>query len=228
MSRTLYPPTDHIREVFAEEIAAAGGTVREVFHDGRRLFARSVVPGVCEVRPRDRVQGGVALRTRDTAVCVHPYVFRQVCSNGAIMAEAVQTTRIERVDGDDPHAVAEVVFQLREAVQACCASEAFAASVSAMRSASELQADMMLHMLAMLSRLPNHQGDRILVEIMDAFEKERDRSAFGLMNAVTAVARETRDPETRWRLEELGGGMAARLPLSPLPDDAEVELALPG
>ena len=28
------------------------------------------------------------------------------------------------------------------------------------------------------------------------------------MNAVTSVARDTRDPETRWRLEELGGGIA--------------------
>lgn len=226
MSRTLYPPTHQIKELFAEEIAAVGGTVSEVFHDGRRLFARSILPGAREVRPRDRVQGGVALRTLDTVVCVHPYVFRQVCRNGAIMAQAVQTTRIERVDCEDPDAVAGVVFQLREAVLACIDPEAFTASVSTMRSASEMQADMMLNLLSMVSRLPNHQGARIMVEIMDAFEKERDPSAFGLMNAVTAVARETRDPETRWRLEELGGGIAARLPLSPLPDDAGAELAL--
>jgi hypothetical protein len=35
------------------------------------------------------------------------------------------------------------------------------------------------------------------------------------MNAVTSVARDTRDPETRWRLEELGGAIAARLPRAP-------------
>jgi hypothetical protein len=29
------------------------------------------------------------------------------------------------------------------------------------------------------------------------------------MNAITSLARDTRDPERRWRLEELGGGMLA-------------------
>jgi hypothetical protein len=29
------------------------------------------------------------------------------------------------------------------------------------------------------------------------------------MNAITTTARETRDPETKWRLEELGGAVAA-------------------
>jgi hypothetical protein len=29
------------------------------------------------------------------------------------------------------------------------------------------------------------------------------------MNAVTAVARETSDPETKWRLEEVGGSIPA-------------------
>jgi hypothetical protein len=41
------------------------------------------------------------------------------------------------------------------------------------------------------------------------------------MNAVTSVARDTRDPELRWRLEEFGGGIPAlaRDP-SPRLDDA--------
>ena len=175
MSRTLYPPTQHIQEIFAEEIAVAGGTVSEVFHDGRRLFARSILPAVREVRPRDQVQGGVALRTLGTEVCVHPYVFRQVCRNGAIMAQAVQTTRIERVDGADPDAVAEVEFQLREAVQACSAFEAFADSVNTMRSATEMQADMMLHLLALLSRLPEQRGAKIIVEIMEVSKRSATR-----------------------------------------------------
>jgi hypothetical protein len=31
------------------------------------------------------------------------------------------------------------------------------------------------------------------------------------MNAVTSLARDSRDPDDRWRLEELGGGIGARL-----------------
>jgi hypothetical protein len=32
---------------------------------------------------------------------------------------------------------------------------------------------------------------------------------FGLVNAVTSVARDQKDPQVRWRLEELGGGILA-------------------
>src|SRR5262249_16488363 len=72
-----------VQTVLAEEVQAAGGTVTDVFDDGLRLFARSVLPAVAEVRPGDRVQGGVAVRACEGQVWVHPYVFRQVCRNGA-------------------------------------------------------------------------------------------------------------------------------------------------
>jgi hypothetical protein len=35
------------------------------------------------------------------------------------------------------------------------------------------------------------------------------------MNAVTSYARDTQDPERRWNLEELGGGLLARLAAAP-------------
>jgi hypothetical protein len=55
----------------------------------------------------------------------------------------------------------------------------------------------------------------LLPLIVERFTLGRDRSAFGLLNAVTSVARDTRDPETRWRLEELGGTMPAHLERNP-------------
>ncbi len=38
------------------------------------------------------------------------------------------------------------------------------------------------------------------------------------MNAVTSVARDTADPEVRWRLEEMGGGICAGHTPAPKPD----------
>jgi hypothetical protein len=62
---------------------------------------------------------------------------------------------------------------------------------------------------------------QLIPEIMDRFHAEDDRSAFGMMNAVTSLARDTDDPELRWRLEELGGAIAAgRLPTRSGPGDA--------
>jgi hypothetical protein len=49
-------------------------------------------------------------------------------------------------------------------------------------------------------------------EIMGRFFGDEDRTRFGLMNAVTSVARDTSDPETRWNLEELGGAVAINAP----------------
>ena len=56
------------------------------------------------------------------------------------------------------------------------------------------------------------------------FMREKDRSPIGLMNAVTSLARDTRDPDLRWRLEEFGGGVLARLAPAPDQDDAAAEL----
>jgi hypothetical protein len=63
---------------------------------------------------------------------------------------------------------------------------------------------------------------------MERFFQEGDRSRLALMNAVTSVARDTPDPEVRWRLEELGGGIpVGRAPVLQ-PDDTAAAMALVG
>ena len=44
-----------VLNVFSEEIAAHGGAVSETFHDHQRLFTRSVLPYMNDVRPHDSV-----------------------------------------------------------------------------------------------------------------------------------------------------------------------------
>ncbi len=61
---------------------------------------------------------------------------------------------------------------------------------------------------------------------MRSFLESEDHSAFDLMNAVTAVARDQRDPEVRWRLEELGGGVPALKFPEIRPGDSEAELGV--
>jgi hypothetical protein len=81
-----FPTIDEIKTAFAEEIVTAGGDVTGAFENRGRLFARSVLPGLHEVGTGDKVHGGVALMATEGEVSVHPYVFRLVCRNGAIMA----------------------------------------------------------------------------------------------------------------------------------------------
>jgi hypothetical protein len=211
-----------IRELFTEEIARAGGTVSDAFDDETHLFLRSILPGTREVRPKDRMQGGVALRATEKEIRVHPYLFRQVCRNGAIVVHAIQTRRIELAEFPTLN-VPEVLVDLREAVRDCCSPEAFASGVEGMRTASEREADVALQLLPMLSRLPRGYSTKLIAQIISRFTAERDRSAFGLVNAVTSVARDTSDPEMRWNLEEFGGGIPALVKPSPKVDDEGLE-----
>jgi len=201
-----------ILSIFTDQITAAGGSVSDTFHHGGRLFARSVLPHVREVQPRDKVQGGAALRATEEDVWVHPYVFRQVCRNGAIMAHALESEHIEHLDWL-PGEVAE--SRLCEAVGACCAEEAFDTAAAGMQSAREAPIDLALNLLPLLSHAAQHVPEFILQMVFPRLMEEGDETRFGLMNAVTSVARDTEDPQVRWRLEELGGAIGAGL--LPLP-----------
>lgn len=204
----LSPSLASIREIFESELSAAGGSVANRFEHGERLYLRGVLPALGEVRAGDRIHGGVALRAVDQQVLVHPYTFRQVCSNGAIMAQAIHTEAMERVEdsglGCDGFEACE---RLRQAVRACADPAAFEAGLSQMRMATQSEADTMITLMPFLSRMPAMAAARLLSDITERLGGERSR--YGLMNAVTSTARDAADPELRWRLEELGGAVAA-------------------
>jgi hypothetical protein len=215
--------TAEIKALFAEAITAAGGTIADTFDDGDRLFTRALLPPMREVQRADRVQGGVALRATAEEVWVHPYVFRLVCRNGAIIAQVIQTRHLE---GQEFASAAEAAEALREAVQACCAEDAFAHATEKMRLSRNSPVETALNLLSFFSRLPAEAGAQAVRAIMDRFEQGADRSRFALLNAITSVARDMRDPEVRWDLEELGGEILADR--SYVPGDTAARMALVG
>lgn len=212
---TYLPSTSDISKAFADEITSLGGAVPDVYDDGVRLFARGVLPADAEVRPGDHIRGGVALRVDGPQVQVHPYTFRQVCTNGAIAAQALESRRLERIEAVDvvgpTYDIGVVLTDLRLAVRVCAAPEAFTVTTRQMRSATEVEADLALNLLPVLAHMPDAMAQRWLPQILQRFSRDEDRSVFGLMNAVTSVARDVRDQNARWRLEELGGTIPARL-----------------
>jgi hypothetical protein len=209
------PATREVRDAFAEEITLLGGMVSDVFDDGQRLIARAVLDANTEIRPGDGVRGGIAVRAAASEILVHPYIFREVCSNGAIVAHALESRRLERTESTEvflpTYDIAVTLTDLRDAVRACASGEVFALAADEMRSTTEVEADIALQLLPALARLPRHMVRHVLPQILQRFSADGDRSAFGLVNAVTSVARDARDPETRWNLEELGGTMPARI-----------------
>lgn len=209
------PRASEIVDAFGDVIAELGGTVVNVYADAERVFARGVLPRVIAVRVGDPVHAGVTLRAGGADVLVHPYTFRQVCANGAIAAHVLGTRAVERLAWSGMTATAYdagvILGEIRDAVRACAAPDAFAQVARGLRTAAEAQADVALHLLPALGRFPAATIARVLPLIMRNFDTGGDRTAFGLLNAVTAVARDEPDPALRWDLEDLGGLVAARI-----------------
>ncbi len=191
-----------ILNIFKQTLARCGGETDGVILDDHRLFARSVLPCIEQVRPGDGLKGGVAIKANDEGVCVYPYVFRLVCKNGAIMAHAIEGRQIQHIQCWDPQLA---TISIREGIEACCTPEVFADNVSRIRSGCGTDIDMVLNLAPLLARYG--ADNKIFAQVLDRFFRDGDRSRYGLANAVTATAREVREPELKWNLEELGGGV---------------------
>jgi len=222
------PTTQDICATVVEELTLVGGTVSDEFDDGSRLFLRAILPTADKVQPKDTVQGGIAVMVDEEEVEVRPYVFREVCRNGAIMPQLMRARHILRVDfSSSSDAVEAVDRELREALRACAAAEVFSENVQQMKSGIAAVADVtVFHTLLLLSQIPHRDASAFSAEIMRRYSRDRDRSVFGLANAVTSVARDQEDPEVRWRLEELGGGVLARMPPRTKPHGSAARPAL--
>ncbi|QDT51037.1 hypothetical protein Pan258_51200 [Symmachiella dynata] len=198
--------TSEISDLFVEEIESQSGRITDTFDDGLRLFQRSVFPRFEDVQPQDRLQGGVALKATLDEICVFPYVLREVCSNGAVMAHSLYSYRLERSIDETTE---ELSSTISEAITACSQEKSFTNSVKQIRSTLHDEINLALTLLPMISSFPGGPSGDIARLILEQVFAEGLPSMFGLMNAITSVARDTEDPEDRWRLEELGGGIAA-------------------
>jgi hypothetical protein len=223
MSLTPLLNTAEIRALFASELARSGGSVSDTFDDGQRLFVRSILPRSGDVYVGETMHSGVALRSDSHTLHVHPYVFRQLCRNGAIIAHALQSREIE---AEEHTTKEELAAAIREAVSACCEKEAFSTAMEEIQGSRSKVADVAINLLPVLSRLRPEMGTQIFKMIVERFFDGEDASRFGLMNAVTSVARDTADPEVRWHLEELGGGIPVGRPPAPEPEDLAAEAAM--
>jgi hypothetical protein len=229
MSDSRMPTVDDIQELFERDITRLEGRVTASYPMDEQLYMRAVLPHCDTVRSRDEVRGGVALRVTFDEISIHPYTFRKVCRNGAVLARITDTCRLQRVPCDAaPGEIDEVLSDVSAAIQSAGDPAVFQQTVSLMRKATTVDSDLELF-LSIAAAVPG--GDELvaqfLSQIMRRVERGRDRSAFGLVNAVTSLARDTRDPAQRWRLEELGGGILAWVDPRPKPGSLSAQAIAP-
>jgi hypothetical protein len=234
INTTFSPSIDAIRGAVTDEITALGGTASDEVSGNDCLFMRVVLPASAEIRVGDSVQAGVAVRAMATQIEVYPYTLREVCTNGAIVANALQGRQIERIEAIDlgmPSFDTDVILaELRETVRLCASLDVFAAATQQMQTLTDIDGSHGLQTLHMLARMHPDDVTPYLPLIFGRFAMSEDQSAFGVMNAVTSIARDTADPATRWSLERIGGSMPAYLARRPrvvrkivTPVDADVE-----
>ena len=174
------------------------------------MFLRTVIdclptaetlPSLCEVRRGDQMKGGVALKAAGCDVSVHPYLFRLVCRNGAIRAHAIQTRRINISEFITPP---RGVGAICKSVRACCLKEAFVQGVREVLATVDASVDFALQVAPVLSLLDPATATRLYQEIAFRFSEDPKRSGFALMNAITSVARDTRDADLRLAAGKIG------------------------
>jgi len=195
--------TDTLLLLFQEEVHSLEGRVSDALNDGQRLFARAVLPADARVSGNDVVHSGVALRYMNGVLDVRPYVYRVVCRNGAIAAFSGQGRSIDLPTPDyDTEAI-------RQAIHAAAAPETFAEFVNAMRQARSERPDPAIFLLA----LGRHGrfSPPVLLDILARYRSEGEPTLYALANAVTSLARDTRDPVERWDREVVGADIFARI-----------------
>jgi len=213
---THYAPTiGELNRAFGEEIDALGGSVTGCYDDGERLFMRAVLPLADDVAPGDTINAGIAVRTSGPVVFVHPYTMRQVCTNGAISAQATQSVRIERVAHNGivvpTYDSAATLARFADAIQSCASPDAFLQATDDMRSAMHTPVNLGIQFLEAMNQVSPAVGRSLMNHVFDELQREEEHTLFAYMNAITATARDTADPEMRWYLEELGAAVIARV-----------------
>ena len=195
--------TEVVRELFESEVAECGGSVVHIFIDELRLFARAVLPDLEEVKPGDAFQGGVAVRQVGDDVFVHPYLLRKLCTNGAVMPTSFPGTKFAETSRS-------ACMQIRAAIRRMCNLEAVRGSLIQVKSTLDQRPDALM-MLSEMVQTASEVHRPYMLKVFERFVKAGDTTPFGFMNAITSVARDTVEPEDRWRLEELGGSIGAKI-----------------
>jgi len=215
MNISYAPSCDQINNLFQEVALSRNGILRRHYITDNILIARAhSLKGLTDdVTPGDRIDGGIAIRVSGPQISVHSFTMREVCKNGAIAATTHLNKRMLRVNDEEFNAGSKLMClsELREMLIVCSSPEAFSQNIRQMRRLQNIQIDTAINMSSHLEEAMKDFGDAIIASVLKEFFGQEDMSLYGVMNAITAVARKTSDPQKKWDLEELGGGIGARL-----------------
>lgn len=205
-----------IQQSFAAFSEANGASADFAYTDDQLMIARCVLPLEFEVNPGDALKGGIAVRATIEEVEVRPYLLRQVCTNGMISMRSVSGTTV---------ATSECTTTwLDESFAAAASHEALAVAASGVRQLARASFDRAFLIATVMRQLRGFDKETVR-EMLRRMILDGS-TGYSLLNAITSVARDTRDPQTRWRLEAAGGGIVAIILAGPGPREGTDALDL--
>ncbi|GAB4405028.1 MAG: hypothetical protein OHK0039_05710 [Bacteroidia bacterium] len=217
---------------FKEAVASQGGEiVKDVSIDNDRQLVCGLWQICSDIDPRDRLSGGMALVLAGQEAQLCPYVVRHVCTNGAafITADNSQTFGAEDIE---PFRAALSAVPDQLAQQLSHVAMRFRRGQQVKLSPAQIdhvvrKLGAILHPSSQAAPFFRRQSarERLAVyrqRLLDEMQREASRwpdsrsdnspSLFDLVNAVTAIARDTDDPGQQWALECLGGTLLIQPP----------------
>ncbi len=219
---SLRPTNEELQVLFTDAIRECGVATIDCVDGPRHLWMRAVLPTTTDVRRGDALRAGVAMRTLGDDVLVHPFLMREICTNGAVRSHALSTRVIARqridvaLESAHSYSLDAVRAALSAAVQGCASAEVFREGVSEMRAALEVDADRVIDALQfaeILSSLGRSLAAQSVFRVLSRLTRQvsqaggRERTAFALGNALTAAGRDAATPAARWALEEYGAAV---------------------
>jgi hypothetical protein len=190
----------------------------------RRMYIKAITPRTqADVKVGDTVQAGVVISNSEIghgALKIQPMIFRLVCLNGMIAAEATKRYHVGRqVDSDDAYEVYRdetmqaddqaFFMKMADVVRAAVDETKFNAIVQQMRDATETpkMADPVGAMEKLSKRFDFNEGEQrsVLTHLIEG----GDLTAYGFLNAVTRASQDVESYDRATELEEVGGAVLA-------------------
>jgi hypothetical protein len=175
------------------------------------------------VREGDIVCGGLIIRNSEvgaSALRVEPFMLRKVCGNGLILEQSLkrvhlgrQTMEIGEMDWSEETRELEdraLWSKVRDIIRATFDKRVFRSWVEKLRESTKVKIEKPIEAVNNIVGhlgLSEEQKQRLLMHFSEP-------TKYGLVNAVTNLAREMKDVEEQVRLEELGGRILASKDLS--------------
>lgn len=189
-----------------------------------RFYLKAVAPRVeGEVKRGDVVQAGVMIRNSEVghgSLSVQPMIYRLVCLNGMIVAQATRHYHVGRqVDSDEANRVfrdetlalddAAFFSKLADVVKAAVDEAQFEQIVAQLRDAADGQRiEKPVEALERLGKrftLADDESESVLKHLIQG----SDLSAYGVLNAITRASQDVESYDRATELETVGGQVLA-------------------